>query len=246
MSSNTIIFWKNLCILVVVSFVLLVKFHKCFYFFKQKFREYIGSVAVKMRLLNICLLVLSSVLCTSASASGALLDRLVLEVNGVTYSQRQLELYLVTKDALRKPISETLSFVGKSNWSRSLERFINDMVISQEAQRFSGYTPSDVLLNAAKQTLFERREADLIFATFFKRMSVSDSEVRFIISRHLKLTEYLRSRNRKSEAVPFIKSAWFLKLKDRAVYRIYKGGDAFKEINPSLLGHGFQLDLEGL
>ena len=179
-------------------------------------------------------------------ASGKVVDRLVIDVNGLNYTQRQMELYLVFKDVLQKSQSERIELLGPANWSRSVASYINEMIVSQEAQRLSSYSPTELEIESGIQQVSDRRKADFIFASFYNRMNVSDSETRQIINQIFRFNSYLRGRARGSIASDYSSFAWFVKIRNRAMYRVFQGADVYMEINPDLLGKGLRLNLEDL
>src|SRR5690606_10479717 len=96
------------------------------------------------------------VLVTGAfSAYGeTVVDRLLFEVDLRSYSQSQMELYLLCKDAVGG--AETLRTVGGDNWDRLLEEFKNDMIIQQEALRLGSFEASTRVLEKALEVFQER------------------------------------------------------------------------------------------
>lgn len=179
-------------------------------------------------------------------ASGKVVDRLVIDVNGLNYTQRQMELYMVFKDVLQKSQSERIELLGPGNWSLSLTNYINEMIVSQEAQRLSSYSPTELEIESGLQQVSDRQKADFIFASFYNRMNASDSETRQIINQIFRFKSYIRGRSRGNIPSDYSSFAWFIKIRNRAVYRVFQGADVYMEINPDLLGKGLRLNLEDL
>ncbi|MCX6119879.1 MAG: hypothetical protein NT027_20280, partial [Proteobacteria bacterium] len=74
------------------------------------------------------------------AASAQIGDRLVIAINGIPYSQIQIESHLNTKEALRADPSNS-ELVSATNWPLAVKAFIDDTVIYQEAIKGSGNRP---------------------------------------------------------------------------------------------------------
>lgn len=86
-------------------------------------------------------------------AQGTIGDRILFEVEGAVFTQRQMEVYLGLKDLLNnKPFSS----VNRDNWDASVKRFVVDMVLDQEASLAGRLQADEALLKENVQQIAAR------------------------------------------------------------------------------------------
>lgn len=172
-------------------------------------------------------------------ADETLLDRLVVEINSVSYTQRQIELF----DAVFRTISieETQQYIelNQATWKKTLDEFINFMLIEQEAHRLGSYLPSSSMIERALEVFnkgkgrYEGLHATLV------RLQADERSIRQAIISVLRVASFLRSKKRRTvntqssnaaQWLEFGSEDWFAQLKQRAIVRYMAGGRDWKRI----------------
>lgn len=200
--------------------------------------------------LCICTLILCWTLAVPTSAPAQQLgDRLVVAINQVPYSQRQLELYFAVRAGIRNDADLTGLFVDRSNWSASLALFTEDMMILQEAQRLGSFGSVDAMLEKYSAQLRARRGAGGAFAATLKRLGADDQALAHSLENVLRVAAFRRSKNRQeaqalpnaaaaAQAQPGVQAKWLTDLNNRAATRIYAGANTFQMIAPAQRSRG--------
>ena len=200
--------------------------------------------------LGFCTLILCWTLAAPASATAQQLgDRLVVAINQVPYSQRQLELYFAVRAGIRNDADQTGLFVDRSNWSASLALFTEDMMILQEAQRLGSFGSVDAMLEKYSAQLRARRAAGGAFAATLKRLGADDQALAHVLENVLRVAAFRRSKNRQeaqalpnttaaAQAQPGVLAKWLVDLSNRAATRTYTGANTFQMIAPALRSRG--------
>ena len=114
---------------------------------------------------------------SSVALSGQILDQLVLEVNKLSYTQRQFEIHMAIRTALLTEPSEQLRLVSKDNWRQLLERYRNDMIVDQEALRLSSMQQPADQLESFRLAIEDRKRSDIIFSSFLSKMGTDSDEI---------------------------------------------------------------------
>ena len=185
-------------------------------------------------------LTILALLTPSRGVAGQILDRLILEVGTVSYSQRQFESYTVIYSVLTNPNESRFVSVGPDTWLPLLLKFRDQMTIEQESQRLSSFQASGTSVDEAFGVLRDRRSRDIIFADFLAVYKLTDVDLRQILHSILRVSEYVKSKSRGKDwqGVRDIKLRdfdWFRKLSRRSPYRIYEGAREFTKIYPNLI-----------
>ena len=200
--------------------------------------------------LSICTLILCWTLAAPTSAAAQQLgDRLVVAINQVPYSQRQLELYFAVRAGIRTDTDQTGLFVDRSNWSASLALFTEDMMILQEAQRLGSFGSVDAMLEKYSAQLRARRATGGAFAATLKRLGADDQALAHALENVLRVAAFRRSKNRQeaqalpnaaaaAQAQPGVLAKWLADLSNRAATRIYAGANTFQTIAPTQRSRG--------
>lgn len=173
---------------------------------------------------------------------GAILDRLVVEINTVPFTQRQIESYVTTKASLIKVSNlqggDTLVF-NAGNWRGVVDLFSDDMVILQEAQRLGSFQPAEAMVAEAVTILKNKSQGPTGFAQAFQRLGLDEPGLARYCGMILRLEAYRRSKNKQSQSGQGKgvgdsgRPKWLQDLTSRSVVRIYRGGDVFQTIEPS-------------
>jgi len=197
------------------------------------------------------LLGLALFLCMSASAiaSDVLGDRLVIAVNSMPYSQRQLELYLTIKQSLRPEEIGAQQIVSAANWSEAITVFSEEMMILQEAMRLGSFAASDQLLDQYNGALRKKMARGTKLQDTLNRLGVDDLAVSRTLDSILRVASYRQNRNRQELQGLSVKNAnasktkdtepkWLQELRGRTTLRIFSGADTYREISPTVGGGG--------
>lgn len=173
---------------------------------------------------------------TLLGAQFGLIDRLVLEVDSFSYTQRQLELYIILKNILSKNKPPPLTLIDARNWDQALNEFQIDMLIEQEARRIGSVHLSDKTIAVARKIVAQRSAKDPTFRLFLEHVGADETTIRktlitILIVRKFKIGKNL-SRNNDSKANLY---KWINALQSRIPYRIYEGAKKFEPIQSTTI-----------
>ena len=174
-----------------------------------------------------------------AFAESRPVDRLLLDVNGIHYTQRQMESYVLIRGLLS---SGPTIVMGADRWAESLQVFEALVLMEQEAFRLGGYQPSEAMQKQA-MLVVERK--------FSEQRSLSDSalsmglvgrNIERVVSNILRIEGLRRSRISRGGTVNVPSLAeidlgaykedqkLIQELKSRAVVRHYDGVSSFRPL----------------
>lgn len=196
------------------------------------------------------LMFLIAAFCSSAAAqsnTGRLGDRLIVSINSLPYTQRQIEAYATVREAMRSGAVVTGAVVIAENWKDAVEVFTEEMIILQEAQRLGGFQAESRLTNRYQTLLTERMAQSASLRETLSRLGYHPKSLRRIIDAILRVATFRRSKERQPNALGGEKSSvnedgppapasapgsgggpWLDDLKARAVVRNYE--DAFRYV----------------
>jgi hypothetical protein len=180
----------------------------------------------------------------AAPRAGAVVlgDRAVLSINNTTYTQRQVEMYIVIKESLRKNTAlESARIVHAGNWLEALTVFTEDMIIHQESLRLGGLQATDQLIDRFSNLIKEKNVKSPLFRATMDRLGADQVGVTRVLDTVIRVAAFRRSKDRQatSTGTPEIddvdnsQPSWLSELKDRAIIRRYEGAQAFLEISPT-------------
>src|SRR5690242_17576020 len=103
----------------------------------------------------ICLIVAFFVSAT-LMAEHSLLDRLLVEINGKSYSQKQLETYMLLRTiAMGEDLNK--AFPSAESWSEKVEQFKNEMIVysqlENDQQKLDSFAPDSKKVQDAETAL---------------------------------------------------------------------------------------------
>jgi hypothetical protein len=173
-------------------------------------------------------------------------DQAVVAINNVTYTQRQIEMYIVVKESLRKNTSvESARVVNASNWNEAVTVFIEDMIVYQEAQRLGGLQAPDQLVEKFVSLIQEKSKKSDLFRTTMTRLGADQVGITRVLDSVIRIAAFRRSKDRQASstdnsgeiedqtgAMP----EWLAEITDRAIVRRYEGTSQFIEIAPNSRG----------
>lgn len=155
---------------------------------------------------------------------GAVLgDRLLLEINTYSYTQRQLETHMLIKKNIEARYQTTTLF-SQENWRNLLNTFLQDMLILLEIERYGWYEPSPADIETARQNILKNlgnAPAD------FVRLGIDSSMLMNLIVSNLKITLYRKQQTSLTEG-----SSWLEKLEKKNYIRLYYQSSIYQAIFP--------------
>jgi hypothetical protein len=178
-----------------------------------------------------------SLYCWLASAQ-ELADRLLIEIDLHSYTQTQMELYLICKDALGG--GDQIRSVETGSWDRLLEEFKNDMVMHQEATRLGSFEATARVLEKALDVFQDRKTGSEEIGRQLERLGADESVVRKIVAMAVRVEGFRRSKERQAAVQegqpdgPQVQQKavqeWQKELIARSVVRYYDGAVTFKAV----------------
>lgn len=176
-------------------------------------------------------------------AEGAVVgDRAVLSINNTTYTQRQVEMYIVIKESLRKNAAiESARVVNATNWTEALTVFTEDMTIHQESLRLGGLQAADQLIDRFSNLIKEKNAKSQLFRATMERLGADQVGITRVLDTVIRVAAFRRSKERQAATagVPEIddgdgsQPVWLTELKERAIVRRYEGTQDFITIAPA-------------
>ncbi len=179
----------------------------------------------------------------STLAQGIIYDRLILEINGKSYSQRQIEIYLVMRNLVMDPKS-SMAQIEAEQWPEGLEIFQNEMLIfnamESEPEKFATLS-----LNSNSQRLLQERLKELLatndkWRDFSQRYHIRDKEVMELLAKMLKVQAFLERMKQPPlvdiDRSPLINvdtgAPWFLHLSRGTPVRLFDRARVYLKIKP--------------
>jgi len=173
-----------------------------------------------MRLLTVIVLAW----CNSAYTLG---DRLLLQINNHSYTQRQLEAHTLVREALRVVQQyDAAAIISAQGWRGLLDLFREDMLILLELERYDRYRPSPEDVETAKRYVLQKQTA---LQAEFVRLGIDDNMFTELIVVNLKINSYRRTQAKKTAAT---KPRWLQKLEQRNFVRFYRSSSIWMPIYP--------------
>ena len=197
---------------------------------------------------KICLLVGSSCLLFSLifnfRAEARTFDRLVVEINGKSFGQRQIELYVAVRRIAQGDLAAPVIVEGEA-WRTSLDVFQRDMTVYINIENDSEKFDALVIPNAAVAEVQARIEHlhanDVGWQRFFEKYHVRDSEIMRALLQIFKIQVYIggfAGVGKAGKARPFRliqidpRSAWFKNFAHSTPVRLYDRALEYLTIEP--------------
>lgn len=166
--------------------------------------------------------------CISAYTLG---DRLLLQINNHSYTQRQLEAHTLIREALRVvQQSDAATIISTQRWRSLLDLFREDMLILLELERYDRYRPSSEDVELAKRYVLQKQAVQ---QAEFVRLGIDENMFTELIVVNLKINSYRRAQEKKTTAT---KPRWLQKLEQRNFVRFYRGSSMWMPIYPQQRG----------
>ena len=129
-----------------------------------------------------------------STVQAALVDRVVIEVNSIAYTQRQIELFIAVFDAISNEMEQNVRTVGPSNWQEVLNQFESFMLVEQEAHRLGSYLPSNNMIEKGFEIYQEKVKKDAALKEIAERLKANEKSVKKSIISVLRVAAFLRSK----------------------------------------------------
>jgi hypothetical protein len=196
-----------------------------------------------------------------ARAAGTLGDRLVVSINNVPYTQRQVEVYIAIKESLRRPRrAAPVRLVSAGNWSEAVKVFSDDMLILQEAVRLGSFQTAEQNFDKYEQVVRARCKDDDGLRAVAARLGIDDLTIAKTLETVLRVAAFRRSKDRQAavagagaeagkgkaknkdddegleedaKAAPAGAARWFVELEERAVVRMFQDAHDYVVIDPT-------------
>jgi hypothetical protein len=177
-------------------------------------------------------------------------DRIVVSINNIPYTQRQIEVYIAVKESLRpSPRGESVRLVNVQNWKEAIAVFTDDMLILQEATRLGSFQTTDQNFDKYERVVRDKFKKDSGLVATSERLGIDDLTIAKSLETVLRVASYRRSKDRQAvlakdgesaddelaeEAVTKKNTArWFRELAERAVIRRYQDATEYLLIQPT-------------
>ena len=191
----------------------------------------------------LCFLVIC-VYSMSTLAKPRTLDRLVLEINGKSYSQRQIEIYQALRTiASGEPSDKGLP--GPAYWLESVESFRDEMIIyiniENDAEKMEKLQGDNRAIRQVQEKLEALVATDDKWRDFHRSYSISDREVTEHLIRMFKVQAFLESRGRPAPTGQGALSGyrkidvaepWFVTIFHAPPHRLYDRARTYQVIEP--------------
>jgi hypothetical protein len=174
-------------------------------------------------------------------------DRVVLTINNVPFTQRQVEGYINIKECLRKNTDGAIRLVNASLWREALMVFIGDAVLLLEAQRVGGITIPESMTSKYIDLLKTKSAANPELKAMMDRLGLNDGGLERAVDTVLRVAAFRRSKERQEtqSQMPFAGvdgrgaaglrlAVWQKDLMDRAIVRRYEDAEQYVVIHPAL------------
>jgi hypothetical protein len=170
---------------------------------------------------------------TTVLASPAIIDRVVLTINNIPYTQTQIERYITVKESLRDQ-PETAQIVNASNWNVAMDGFIADMTIHQEASKSSGFRPSRETVEKLRVRSDKNLEVAPNLKAAFDRLGLSKANTETEILRIATVENYRRGRASMNGRSKDATGQWEKELKERTIVRFFDDAKVWKSLDTKI------------
>lgn len=167
---------------------------------------------------------------TAAAAVVPLGDRLVVGINNVPYTQRQVECYILVKESLRKTDTGVSRVIDERSWPQALAVFSEDMSVLQEAERLGSYQNETGIVEKFFDVVKQKRKKGHALDGALKRLGVDDQGLTRTLESVLRVAAF---RKAKDKGASDSRVKWLADLVDRSVVRYYRDASKYVLIEPT-------------
>ncbi len=193
-----------------------------------------------MRLFVVCFLALFAAAGSRVARAEVIGDRLVIDVNGTHYTQRQIEAYYLVRVILSQQEGAGFPRIDAKNWPQIIDMFRVEILVEQEALRLGSFRPVDRAITHATDIFMSRVKQSAHAENMMKRLGLTGLSLTRTLTTVLRADALRRNKERQMEAEGVAASAqgetplWLRDLNQRSVHRTFEGADVYKEIQPTM------------
>lgn len=188
---------------------------------------------IQKKILTLLLLtqsLLANDLSKDLSQEKVIMDRLIVEIDHIAFTQVQMESYLLVVALLsQQKLTPEQMVVSAEDWEEKLKNFVVDMTIDQEALRSGGYEPNVKMIDQARQLFASRIESDSLLSDRLRRLQIDGIYRDRLLTQSLRVESYRRARQRQASVERSDSSvhtgtrllSWIKELEQRAVVRFF-------------------------
>ncbi len=168
-------------------------------------------------------------------------DRMIIEVNNTSYTQRQVELYSLVKQLVTKDDADII-LPDESTWEAILDAFEQDVVVELEALRLGSFNPSDASVEKVKDILLQKLKVSKNASAAATKLRVDDKTLARALTSVMRVESFSRNKRKQAtlmnsvladERAPEAAAGeWLKDLKARAVSRYFKSARRYIAISP--------------
>lgn len=166
-------------------------------------------------------------------------DRLIVELNGIKYTQREVESYYLVKVILSLGNDETFTEITAKNWEQIVTMFHDEMILDQEAIRLGSFRPVGRIMDRANTVFASRIKSHMSAENMSKRLGLEGSSLTDTLNVVLRVQAFRQNKQRQMQAednqADMINDQpdWFRELASRAVSRRFKQANRYVLIQPT-------------
>ncbi len=183
-------------------------------------------------------------LCATLLAEQFLLDRLIVEINGKSYSQKQLETYMLLRTiAMGEELNN--AFPTAANWPEEVEQFKNEMVVytqlENDQQKLDSFAPDSKKVQDAETALASLQSKNSQLDRFLRQRQLTEGDIAKILTSIFRIEGYTKSRQQLTAAktqddISFVRidpnADWFQALSKATAFRFYAKAKEFGTLVP--------------
>ena len=169
------------------------------------------------------------------ASSNKLLNRNILQVGSSNYTQRDLEVYLLTKRVITGGSDKLIS---RAEWPKTLSVYKDNMlyftVVNDESQFYGSFQPKLEYMEKRKKFFYERLKSYKKISSHIKKQGWTDRNFEEVLVQMEILKLYLTRKNIVTEKdfsfknlESYLKEPWFKEAAAPKVYRFYEGADKY-------------------
>ena len=172
------------------------------------------------------------------AASNELLNRNILQVGSADYTQRDLEIYLLTKNVI---VGGQDKLITKAEWPLLLSMYKDNMlfftVVNDESQFYGSFQPKLEYMKERKKLFYGKLKSYKKISSYIKKQGWTDRNFEEVLVQMEILKLYLTRKNIVSEKnfsfknlESYLKEPWFKEAVAPKVYRFYEGADKYVKL----------------
>lgn len=164
-------------------------------------------------------------------------DRLIVEINNKSYTQRQVEVYMTIKETIKTSGYKNIKLIEKNTWNDFLEEFVFDMLIDQKARILNSFNPTNIMIQKTIKIFETKKAKNKNLLKKITALSINKLTLLHVIPSVLRVETFRRNKAKKAgfKFKMSIKPEWIINLRNKAIIRYYKGAKIYKQIHPGYL-----------